>query len=167
MVCACLVLSGCKSFDSQWQAAAAAESPQATGLQGRWQGIWASEATGHTDKLRCIIEPEPDGKYRARFHAKYKKVLSFGYTVLLTAEPDGGLWKFKGDANLGWYAGGLYHYEGQADETNLHSTYSCKYDHGTFRMQRCCFMPLELNRPGARVAPWPTVDRASLEMLQK
>jgi hypothetical protein len=130
------LLSGCTSFNHEWKAAAASESDSAKGLQGRWQGVWVSDVTGHTDLLRCVIEPKPDGKYRARFHAKYKKVLSFGYTVLLAAEPDGDGFTFKGDANLGWYAGGLYHYEGRANATNFHSTYLCKYDHGTFRMER-------------------------------
>ena len=38
--------------------------------------------------------------------------------------------------NLGWLAGGVYHYEGRADATNFFSTYTSKYDHGTFQMTR-------------------------------
>ena len=136
LVCACLLLGGCTTFDHEWKTAGAFESGHLNDLSGRWQGVWASDVTGHSDKLRCVIEAKPDGTYRARFHASYKKVLSFGYTVLLTAQREGDEFTFHGDASLGWYAGGLYHYEGRASISNFFSTYSCKYDHGTFRMER-------------------------------
>jgi hypothetical protein len=42
--------------------------------------------------------------------------------------------KLEGDADLGPLAGGIYHYQGQADETEFVCVYRCKYDHGTFRM---------------------------------
>jgi hypothetical protein len=63
-------------------------------------------------------------------------MLSFGYTVPLQVEPATNGFKFSGQANLHWYAGGIYKYEGHADATNFFSTYSCKYDHGTFQMTR-------------------------------
>jgi hypothetical protein len=91
---------------------------------------------GHTDSLRCVITQEEPGTYRARFHAKYQKVFTFGYTVLLKTEPEDRAIRFQGEANLGWLAGGVYKYQGHADATNFFSTYSCKYDHGTFRMSR-------------------------------
>jgi len=132
--CLCVALCGCTTFNHEWNAAGA--HPPAPDLRGRWQGVWVSDVNGHTDELRCVIEPKADGTYRARFHAKYRKVLSFGYTVVLTVQPQGNGFAFRGDANLGWYAGGLYHYEGRADATNFVATYSCKYDHGTFRLAR-------------------------------
>jgi len=46
------------------------------------------------------------------------------------------VWQFQGDENLGWLAGGVYHYEGRVSPTNFHSTYRSKYDHGTFEMGR-------------------------------
>ena len=93
-------------------------------------------ATHHTDQLRCVITKNDDGTYRARFHAKYHQVLNFGYTALLKAEPATNGFTFNGQAELGWIAGGIYHYQGTADATNFYSTYSCKYDHGTFHMAR-------------------------------
>jgi hypothetical protein len=132
---AAVLSGGCNTFNHEWKTAAA-EPALDSSLQGRWQGVWVSEVTGHTDELKCVIERNADGTYRARFHAKYHQVLSFGYTVSLKVQSSGDGFTFEGDANLGWYAGGIYHYEGRADATNFHSTYSCKYDHGTFQMGR-------------------------------
>jgi hypothetical protein len=129
---ACLAGGGCSSFNAAWRQSAFSEPKEE--LQGRWQGVWKSQATGHTDKLRCLIAKMQDGTYSARFHAKYKKVLSFGYTVPLKAEREDGTWKFEGQADLGWLAGGVYRYEGSATGTNFFSTYTSKYDHGTFEM---------------------------------
>jgi len=130
-----LLGAGCSSFNHDWRKAA--NNPtSALDLQGRWEGRWISEADRHDGKLRCLVTRNADNLYQARFHAKYKKILSFAYTVLLTTERTDGTFKFHGDADLGWLAGGIYHYEGHADATNFFSTYSSKYDHGTFQMQR-------------------------------
>ena len=61
---------------------------------------------------------------------------SFGYSVPLQVRRTNDTYQFLGEANLGWLAGGLYHYEGSATGTNFFSTYRCKYDHGTFQMGR-------------------------------
>ena len=104
-------------------------------IQGRWQGTWLSEVNGHTGKLHCLVAKQDDGKYQARYHAKYRKILSFGYTVALDATQTNGIYKFSGEADLGW-AGGVYRYEGQASSTNFLSTYKSKHDHGIFQMSR-------------------------------
>ncbi|HZV33544.1 MAG TPA: hypothetical protein VFB72_03135 [Verrucomicrobiae bacterium] len=126
---------GCTSFSHDWKKAAEISPPPGS-MEGRWQGVWLSDVNHHTGELRCVVTRSEDGMYRARFHAKYNKVLSFGYTVKLKVEPQANAFHFSGDANLGWYAGGIYHYDGHADATNFFSTYSCKYDHGTFKMSR-------------------------------
>jgi hypothetical protein len=132
---ALLLAGGCASFDHQWEQAAK-QPPPTDDLTGRWQGVWVSESTGHTDQLRALIDHQNDGTYRAQFHAKYHTVLSFGYTVPLKVEKNDGVFKFSGNADLGWMAGGLYQYEGLADATNFSSTYTSKDDHGTFQMSR-------------------------------
>jgi hypothetical protein len=130
-----LLAGGCGTFNHEWKQAG--KNPaRPDEFEGRWQGTWLSDVSGHTDQLRCLISQTGDGTYRARFHAKYRKVLSFGYTVPLKVEPRGGGYAFQGKANLGWMAGGVYQYEGFADSTNFHSSYECKYDHGTFQMGR-------------------------------
>ena len=130
-----LLLSGCSSFDRQWKQASAQPAPGAD-ILGRWQGTWKSDASGHNDPLRCLITRTDQGEYQARFHAKYHTVLTFGYTVKLQVTQSGENFQFRGDANLHWWAGGMYDYEGKATATNFFSTYRCKYDHGTFQMTR-------------------------------
>ncbi|MBI3853796.1 MAG: hypothetical protein HY298_26525 [Verrucomicrobia bacterium] len=128
------LLSGGCAFSRAWNAAATTATPTAD-IQGRWRGTWASEVSAHTGKLRCIITKQDDGKYQARYHANYRKILSFSYTVTLDATYTNGIYKFSGDADLGW-AGGVYHYAGQANTTNFYSTYQSRNDHGIFQMRR-------------------------------
>jgi len=130
-----LLVSGCTTFNKEWQAAAT-QPVSAASPEGRWQGTWASDVNRHNGALRCIVTREGDNSYRARFHAKYQKVLGFGYTVTLHTQDAGVPLRLAGDANLGWWAGGVYHYEGTVGATNFFSTYSCHYDQGTFQMTR-------------------------------
>jgi hypothetical protein len=132
---ASLLVGGCSTFHREWVKASLPPAP-IHGLLGRWQGTWKSDANGHTDRLQCLVTRTADGHYRARFHANYRKVMNFGYTVRLDVTEDNGLFQFSGQANLGWWAGGLYHYEGHADGTNFLAAYRCKYDHGIFQMSR-------------------------------
>ena len=76
------------------------------------------------------------GGYQARFHAKYRKILGFGYTVPLKVRTVAGVFNFQGEADLGWYAGGLYFYSGHVRGTNFSSTYRSEKDRGTFQMTR-------------------------------
>src|ERR1051325_10046821 len=115
--------AGCSSFNRDWKKTGRS-SAAAAGLEGRWEGQWISEVNGHHGRLRCIVQKQED-VYQARFRAKYRKILSFGYTVPLRAEPIDNGYKFRGEADLGTLAGGVYHYEGHADATSFFSTYSC------------------------------------------
>jgi len=130
---ALLLLAGCSTFQRDWDRLDNAPAP--SGIEGRWDGTWKSEASGHSDGLRCIVTRD-GGTYLARFHAKYRKIFGFGYIVPLTVEQHGGRYDFSGEANLHWYAGGRYTYQGSATATNFVSTYRCKSDHGTFQMTR-------------------------------
>jgi hypothetical protein len=132
----CLVGSGCSSFQKHWRAAGNQPAPT-DDISGRWTGTWKSAANGHNDKLRCIVSKIDEQHYSAQFHAKYKHIFSFSYTVPLTVatnQPDQRA--FKGEADLGKLAGGLYTYEGFATPTNFFSRYNSKYDHGIFEMSR-------------------------------
>lgn len=131
----CLAGFGCSSFHKNWRAAGKVQTPT-DDISGRWTGTWKSDSNGHNDKLRCVISKIDEQHYSAQFHAKYKKILSFGYTVPLTATSNSGRRDFKGEANLGKLAGGVYTYEGFATPTNFFSRYDSKYDHGVFEMSR-------------------------------
>jgi hypothetical protein len=66
-------------------------------------------------------------------------VPGFGYTTpLKVAAESSGVLRFSEDADLGWWAGGVYHHEGYVMGTNFLSTYRCKYDHGTFSNDKAC-----------------------------
>lgn len=126
--------ASCSSFNREWKKEG--RNPIAgSGLEGRWEGQWISDVNRHHGKLRCIVKKE-GGFYKTRFHAKYQNIFSFGYTVPLEAAATDEGYKFSGEADLGSLAGGVYRYEGHADATNFFSTYSSKYDHGTFQMKR-------------------------------
>jgi hypothetical protein len=127
--------TGCRSFDKAW-AKAAKKPVTKNSILGDWTGTWISAVSGHDGNLRCVVTQDSDGIFIARFHAIYQKVLGFGYTFPLHTTRTNGAFQFNGEANLGWWAGGVYHYEGYSNETNFFSTYSCSYDHGTFQMTR-------------------------------
>jgi hypothetical protein len=136
-----LVLTGCSSFNREWRQAAT-QPPTTTGITGRWEGRWKSEANGHNDKLRAIITAVDTNHYDVKFHAAYKNWITlyltvhFGYTVRMETKPENEGLKFRGSEDLGFLAGGVYTYEGRADATNFFSTYKSKYDWGTFEMKR-------------------------------
>jgi hypothetical protein len=134
LLSAVCVLSGCTSFDHDWKKAGSISKHE--GIQGRWEGTWTSQPSGHTGKLRSLVTKISDESYRARFDSTYKKVLHFKSTVVLNGKMTNEVFRFNGDAKLPWWAGGIYHYEGSASPTNFFSTYRCKYDHGTFQMTR-------------------------------
>ena len=136
LILAVLVLAaGCCGFDREWKRAGV-EPKVAEGLAGRWQGAWVSEKNGHHGKLRCLVTPGTNNVYQARFHAKYWKIFSFGYEVPLEAQCGSGTCRFEGQADLGALAGGVYRYKGEVAGTNWQSSYTSRYDRGSFRMDR-------------------------------
>ena len=128
-----LTVTGCSSFNRDWRRAAK-NPPAADGIEGRWEGNWLSDANGHNGTLRCLMTKLPDGKYEARFHAKYMKVLGFKSTAFFDVKKNDTNHTFTGDADLGVF--GLYHYDGEVTGDKFHCTYRCSYDHGDFNMSR-------------------------------
>jgi hypothetical protein len=134
-ILALLLFTGCCGFNREWKRVGS-ESRATDGLAGRWAGHWMSERNGHNGRLRCIVKPATNGVHNARFHAKYWKLLSFGYTAPLRAQISNDVCRFEGEANLGKLAGGVYEYKGTVTRTNWQSTYQSRYDRGYFRMNR-------------------------------
>src|SRR5260221_419457 len=85
LLTALLFAGGCSTFNHEnWRAAQ--QPPPPNDLQGRWQGVWVSQVTGHKNELRCLVTKLDDATYQARFHAKYRKswvTVTFNYTVPL------------------------------------------------------------------------------------
>ena len=124
-----MVTTGCSRFNRAWKTATATPPP-ARDISGPWEGSWHSDVNGHHGRLRCVVSRLDEGRYRARYQATYWKIFRFGYTLdLQVAQP-------SNDAFLGWWRGGVYHYEGNATPTNFVSTYESEHDHGRFEMMR-------------------------------
>jgi hypothetical protein len=133
---ALILVAGCSSFRRQWRAQAAEPVPPVE-ITGRWEGIWQSEVNGHRGRLLGLIEKTGQETYQARFRATFWKILRYGYTVELKAEPEpGGFLRFTGEADLGWWAGGVFRYEGWASSSTFEARYEAKSDSGIFEMGR-------------------------------
>lgn len=130
-----VLLAGCSSFHSEWDAALKQPIP-ADGISGPWEGRWISAKNGHNGRLRCVMTPAGPGEYNARFHAVYWKIFRFGYSLPLRVHETNGMWEFKGGADLGWLAGGVYTCDGSATADEFLAEYESKYDRGEFQMTR-------------------------------
>lgn len=130
------LLSGCTSFDHDWRHARMQPPARNNQPTGAWQGTWLSDVNGHTGDLRCLVTQKNDDEYEFRFKATYWKLFRFSYTVTLPVECKPEACTFKGSEDLGYLAGGVYHYAGSIQNSNLNATYSCKFDHGIFKLSR-------------------------------
>jgi hypothetical protein len=116
------LVGGCSSFEQSWRQMAEAP-PVNDEVLGRWEGRWASEATGHGDVLRCIITKQADGAYDAWFRARFMKVFNGEYHAALEATRHGDHWRLSAAADLGFLAGGVYRQEGQIRDGLYSTTY--------------------------------------------
>ncbi|MSU35518.1 MAG: hypothetical protein EXS36_10465 [Pedosphaera sp.] len=135
LAAALLILAGCSSFDREWRSAGREPVP-ADGISGRWIGTWQNTNNTHSDTMRAVLTDSGDGAYRAHFHARYKRIFSFAYTVKLAGQREADRFRFHGESDLGPLAGGIYRYNGWATPTNFFSTYDSRYDVGTFTLHR-------------------------------
>ena len=129
--------TGCSGFHRAWkqELSKSATYPD-KGIEGAWEGEWISDTNGHHGRLRCLVAENENGTYTTWYHAKYKKVLGFAYAVDVEATPSPEGYLFRGEADLGKLAGGMYHYEGEVFDGNFNATYESKFDDGTFKMSR-------------------------------
>jgi hypothetical protein len=128
------------AYECRWKNAGTQPTP-AQGINGRWQGEWHSEGSGHSGGLRCILTRDADGHYVADFRATYAWLLSFGYRMTLTtkATDDGhppSVVYFEGKEDAGWLGGGVYAYDGKVTPMAFHFNYAGTWDHGTFLLAR-------------------------------
>jgi hypothetical protein len=129
-------MAGCVStFDDDWRAAGGF----AAGIEGRWEGTWKSDASGHEGGLRCLVTRRADQGFDARYHATYHDwcgTLGFEYTVPMTVERGADGWMLHGNADLGWLAGGVYEYDGLISAARFFCNYQSSEDHGVFTLER-------------------------------
>ncbi len=130
------LLGGCSAFDSRWRKTTQDATPR-DALQGAWQGTWTSHKTGHTGRLRALVERVSKDSYLIAYQAVYGGALKFEYeTRVQVSELGPAHVRFTGTADLGEMAGGVYQYDGTADSRQFQSTYESKGDHGVFEMTR-------------------------------
>ena len=133
---AVLIMGGCSSFNQDWEQAA---QVPVQGVEGRWIGGWHSDYNQHEGPLRCLITKKDGNIYHTRFHAKYKLgflTISYPYDMDMTITQDAKSYSFKGEADLGWLAGGVYRYDGNGTSANIDMNFQASKDHGTFRLNR-------------------------------
>jgi hypothetical protein len=130
-----LCLTGCSSFNRDWKQMRTNPTPDDP-ITGRWDGSWISDQNGHTGRLRALITKGTGAEYQARFHAKFFKIFSYGYSIPMKVMRGPDLLTFEGQADLGWLAGGIYRCHGTATATNFHALYTSKRDHGKLLLTR-------------------------------
>ena len=136
LVLAVVALTGCRSFQGEWRAARAQAVPTDQ-ITGAWEGTWQNRSGGHMDRMRAVISASGPETYRVHYYAWYQRVLTFSYVAELRAiRREGETVFFTGEADLGWWAGGRYRYEGQASPAEFLCSYDSKYEVGTFTLKR-------------------------------
>lgn len=129
-----LALTGCSPYMREWNKRAT-QPLQGNSIAGAWEGRWLSDSGKHGGRLWCMMTPETNQTYEARFRATYAKVFRFTYTAHFEMQPHDMGWEFDGEASLG-KLGGTYYYEGRATSSNMVSTYKSKYEKGRFELKR-------------------------------
>jgi hypothetical protein len=56
--------------------------------------------------------------------------------VVIEVAADGDGWRLTGEKDLGWFAGGVYRYEGRVAGDEFRATYTSPNDRGVFEMKR-------------------------------
>lgn len=105
-----------------------------TTIEGEWKGRWTSGR--HEGLLYCEFTPLEELRYRADFHAKYWKFFSFKYSMEIEFESEDDGYRFEGEQDVGWWAGGLYKYQGRVHGEELEASYDSKRNQGTFELQK-------------------------------
>jgi hypothetical protein len=130
-----LVLTGCSSFNRDYQQALLKGAPKSN-IEGPWIGKWESAKNSHHGELRGIITKVEGNTYETRFKAKFWGIFTYTSEAQFVMEPHNEGFEFFGTKKLSWLAGGEYTYEGRVNPEKFFSTYKNKWDNGTFQMER-------------------------------
>jgi hypothetical protein len=127
--------ANCRDFHEHWRDAV--DPPDPHSVSGRWHGEWVSSVTGHRGPLRCVMIAVREDRWKARFHASYSRVFRACYVTELHATRLGpNRFALRGSNDLGWMAGGVYEYDGEASGAELMCRYKSGFDNGEFRLRR-------------------------------
>ena len=144
-----VVMASCTEFDQKWanMPPPMTANPAAIAA-GKWEGTWQSDATSYSGHLQSIVvfsgttvqDKDQVQQYQAEFH---QRMFDMGpvrdYTVNFTAQklPDGRI-HIEGRKDLGYYYGGIFHYDGYIypEKDEFYCDYNSDKDTGTFKMRR-------------------------------
>ena len=126
---ALLTLCGCRSFESDWQAAPAS-SPDS--LTGRWVGTWQNTNNTHSGPLRAVVWQRDTNRFDARFHAGWGKQ-SGSFQTKLRGQWQDGTFHFTGKKRVFLVP---ITTTGTATPDRLDSGYDSPLDRGSFQLHR-------------------------------
>ena len=129
----CLVLAGCSTFDRDWEAAC--QSYDHESIEGPWQGVWKSGATGQTAEVRCLVTEREEGGYVARKRIDFGFMFSGEETIPIRADHRHDMITVRGEVDRG-FNGGVLRYEGSVKNGKYTAQYHSRYDYGKYIMTR-------------------------------
>lgn len=128
--------SNCARYQKQWDEAVLNADIPHSNITGAWTGSWKSAPTGHTGKLKCIIQEKKDGQYEFYYWATWARVISGGFRITCSVNKKNENWTFNGEKDLG-SLGGNFNHQGKGNINKIEASYqSDRGDHGTFTLTR-------------------------------
>ena len=132
-----LSLPACTSFTRSWNESVGRAAEAGDRLEGCWEGEWQDDAEADPGRLMAVITRTGPGRYEARFRAKVARIFNHHSIVPLeVVDTAAEVWRFGGEKDLGFIAGGVYRHEGTSDGAVYESRYTSADHRGTFRMKR-------------------------------
>jgi hypothetical protein len=133
------LLLGCSTFSREYESAVG-RPVDPRSISGAWRGEWVSHG-GHRGALRCIlgetsVAQSGEQTYEAKFEAKFWGIFTAHYAVMLRGASHDGITTLSGNHDLGFMAGGVYHYEATVTPAEFKATYRSPADAGDFDMKR-------------------------------
>jgi len=127
------LLTGCRSFESDWRKAQAEAPGVGTpAITGAWQGTWQNTNNTHAGPLRAVIWRVDDTRYRARFHAGWGKH-SGSFRMTLKGQSTEDVFHLKGVKRI---VGIPIRTEGSVGARSFNANYTSPFDQGTFTLER-------------------------------
>ena len=126
-----LCLGACYSpkFERAWKLS------EAGGEGQRWSGRWHSDRHGAGGRLRAVSSAPKDGRMAVFFEAGWHGFTT-AYPVELDAAKRGSAVFVTGQHDLKSYVGGgTYNYTGKIQGNTFQTSYTSRYDDGTFALE--------------------------------
>jgi len=124
---------GARRFDLEWRRF---QPRSSQGIQGCWTGKWKSFETRKDVPVKCILTRIAPGTYLGSFSTKYLDFFNLSYEVQFRVTEFQKHFQLEGTADLGRFAGGVYHFKGVGTPAALAWEYRSPKDEGEMRLGR-------------------------------